>query len=337
MRLAACLLMGVLAAQFAYGAATYALSSPSKQHRDFGQAWFAARLVSQGVDPYGAIGPGRAFEWPAPFFYPLPAAIAALPLAPFTEPVAVAIFSAIAATLLAWALTQHGYSGLLAFGSVSVWTAFLVVQWSPLLAAAVVLAPVGVLLIAKPTIGAALFVARPSWWAVAGATLLLGAAFIAQPNWISAWREALGGASMDASRGFPYVAPISLPGGVLTLLALLRWRRPEARLVAAMACVPQTLVLYEAVPLFLVARGWRQTSLLVALSYCVRYWIAQNGPYPDYATPIAVSGRAMTILMYLPATAMVLLRPNEGTIPRKWESALQRLPSWLRGRDASAA
>jgi hypothetical protein len=37
--------------------------------RDIEQFWFAARTLLHGGDPYAAIGPGRAFQypWPLPF------------------------------------------------------------------------------------------------------------------------------------------------------------------------------------------------------------------------------------------------------------------------------
>ena len=57
-------------------------------------------------------------------------------------------------------------------------------------------------------------------------------------------------------------------GGPLILLALLRWRRPEARLLVALGCIPHTTMLYEALPLFLVARRWQEGVLLAALSGC---------------------------------------------------------------------
>jgi hypothetical protein len=326
MRLVICGLIGVLCACFSYGAA-----KGIRLHRDLGQSWFAAKVLLAGGDPYAAIGPGQAFEWPAPYFYPLSAAVAAIPLTPFSEAVASALFALVAGVGLAWALSEHGYGPLLAITSTCVWQAFLVVQWSPLMAVGLVLSPFAFVWAAKPTIGAALFFARPTWWAVAGGVILFGVAFALRPSWPMAWREALQGASLEAAKGFPYVAPVTRPGGVLALAAILRWRRPEARLIFAMSLVPQTLVPYEALALFLVPRGWWQTALLVALSYVIWWWVLSHGPYTDYARPIDINGRAITLLLYLPATAMVLFRPNEGRVPRAIERLVTRWPPWLRG------
>jgi hypothetical protein len=106
-----------------------------------------------------------------------------------------------------------------------------------------------------------------------------------------------------------------LPGGPLALLALLRWRRTEARLLVALACVPQSLMLYDTVPLFLVPRTFRESALLVALSYIALGAVTRGGPYPDIAHYALASGRVTTVLLYLPCVAMVLKRPNDGAVP----------------------
>src|SRR5919107_5901674 len=49
--------------------------------RDFDQVWFAARALFAGRNPYAEIGPGLHFDWPAPLYYPLTAAVAVSPLA----------------------------------------------------------------------------------------------------------------------------------------------------------------------------------------------------------------------------------------------------------------
>jgi hypothetical protein len=299
--------------------------------RDIEQFWFAARTLLHGGDPYAAIGPGRAFQYPWPLVYPLPASVALIPLAWLTGSWACGVFMALSAGAFAWALMEHGWAPLLAFFSICVWHAAGTVQWSPLLAASFVLAPLSVVYVAKPTIGAALFVARPSWWAVGGAVALTAVAFLLDPGWVSAWRDAVARALVQAKHGFPYRAPVLMPGGVLVLVALARWRRAEARLLVALACVPHTLLPYEAVPLFLVPRGWLQCAALVALSHVAWWWVARHMPFPDfYATVIAYT-KTITVLMYLPAAAMVLARPNVGTIPPSLERLVARWPARLRG------
>src|SRR5690349_11764858 len=132
--------------------------------QDFDQVWFAARAWLAGQNPYALIGPGRSFEWTFPLFYPLPAAITMAPLAPLPAAWADAAFIAIGAGSFAWALMRYGYPPLLGMVSVSMFGAVESVQWSPLLSASFVLSPIGVFAVAKPTVGAALFVARPNRW-----------------------------------------------------------------------------------------------------------------------------------------------------------------------------
>ena len=214
-------------------------------------------------------------------------------------------------------------TGLLAFLSAPVVFAAEVVQWSPLLAAATVLTPLGVLFIAKPTIGAAMFAARPSWWAVAGAVLLLAVSFALEPHWITGWRAALATQREVHAHVYPYIAPVTQPGVVLALACLLRWRRPEARMVAVLACVPQTPMMYEIVPLMLVPRTTGEAGLLFGLSYVAMMIVAVEAtPWP---------WRIALLLLYLPATLMVLRRPNEGPVPAWLERRIVRWPLSLRG------
>jgi hypothetical protein len=240
----------------------------------------------------------------------------------------------VGATCLAWALMQNGYGPLFGCCSSCVVFAAELAQWSPLLAAGFVVAPLSLLWVAKPSIGLALSVGRPTRRPVIGVVVLGGVAFLAQPHWFGAWRHALASTSRVRGVGFPYIAPVVMPGGFLALLALLRWRRPEARLVAALACVPQTMLLYEAVPLFLVPRTLRETELLVLLSYVALGFMPHTSAF---APDIDASGRWIVIFLYIPATLMVLRRPNEGSIPAWIESRVERLPRWLRGVPAAAA
>ena len=57
------------------------------------------------------------------------------------------------------------------------------------------------------------------------------------------------------------ISALTLRGGALVLLALLKWRRPEARLLAATACVPHTLLPDETLPLFLVPQTWLEACV----------------------------------------------------------------------------
>lgn len=312
------------------GLRAYLITVSASRPRDFGQVWFAARALLAGSDPYAMIGPGQLFEWTAPFVYPLTAAVAAIPLAPLSSTWAPIVFTAFACGCFAWALMEHGYGPLVGFLSATVVFAAELAQWSPLLAAATVITPVSMLYVSKPTIGAAMFVARPSWWAVGGGIALVLAAFAFEPNWIGRWSQALLEQRIPRAEVYPYVAPVTRPGSIVAILCLLRWRRREARLVAALACVPQTPMLYEAVPLFLVPRTAIEAVALVASSYVAMTLMAVSDKGGFGATPSHWD--VALFLLYAPCSLMVLRRPNAGTLPVWLETRLPRvLPSWLRG------
>jgi hypothetical protein len=232
---------------------------------------------------------------------------------------------------------EHGFPPLLALASTCFANAVYNAQWSPLLAAAFVILPLNLFAVAKPTIGLALFVARPTRWALWGGIALLALSFVLQPAWVGAWRAALNDTSLVGGGGFPYRPPASLPGGLIVLLALLRWRRPEARLLVALACVPQTLLPYEAVYLFLIPRGAFQAGIMLVASYVVSFWwVSFEYADVDLATFINIYAAGIVAFLYSPATIMVLCRRNEGPLPRWIEVRIARWPLWLRGAPDNA-
>jgi hypothetical protein len=165
----------------------------------------------------------------------------------------------LSAALLSYALSAHAWWRLLWLASGPVLLAVVTGQWAPFLTAAITIVPLRILWALKPTVGLAYWLGWPSRWAVAGGALLWAVSFAVLPDWPRYW--------MQAMREAPAVlAPILLPGGVLLLLALVHWRRAEARYLAALTCVPRTISLYDTVPLGLVPATRRQMLLAVALS-----------------------------------------------------------------------
>jgi hypothetical protein len=304
--------------------------------RDLTPFWYAARVLLHRGDPYASIGPGAAFDYPWPLVYPLTSVVAVLPLAGVSATWACAIFAGVASACLAWALMEQGYSSLLAYASVCVWQAIFVVQWSPLFTASMVIAPLGVLLAVKPTVGVAYFVARPSWWAVCGGASLVAIAFVLDPGWVGQWTASLGRAVSIAKHGFPYRAPALMPGGILVLTALSRWRRAEARLLVALALVPHTTLPYELLPLLLIPRGWRQMGALVALTHLMWWIVRLGGPQPDFYSTVIEYTRTAIPCVYLPCTLLVLRRPNVGAIPAWLEPRVATWPQWVRGTPTTA-
>jgi len=275
---------------------------------DFDQLWFAARVLVHGGDPYQAIGPGRAFEWGWPLLYPLPTVVAALPFAALPLLMARILFAGLSAGALAFALSKHGAVLLVVFVSAAIADAVRAGQLSVLMTAALTIDALAFAFVLKPPFGLALLAATPRRRAIviaAGAGLVLcGTAFALQPGWLIEWLHALRGAGHVRT-------PLLTLGGPLLLLALLRWRRPDARILLACACVPHTPVVYDVVPLVLLVRNVREGLAFAALTYVATF--AQVSFLADL-TPDAAATRAARILnlaIYLPALFIVLSRPNE--------------------------
>lgn len=302
-----------LAAALLTGVRTSMWVSSQLKGRDFDQVWFAARVLFSGGNPYEQIGPGRAFDWPNPFYYPLTAALAISPLALAPRAVANVLFAMLGSAAFVWAATRRSIGPAVVITSASAALAAEAVQWSPLLAAAFGISWLAILLSAKPTIGFAVWVARPSLRAVVGGVVLALVAMVLLPSWPRDWLMALRQTSLATPGGTPYLAPVGSLGGMSALLLLTRWRRPEARLVLALACVPQTPLLYETVPLFLVPLSLTEGGILWLGSWTAAAWVAVTGPFPGDPARFAMSARAIGWCMYLPCVIMILRRPNSGS------------------------
>jgi hypothetical protein len=123
------------------------------------------------------------------------------------------------------------------------------------------------------------------------------------PQWPADW--------IAAVRSTPqYLAPVQRPGGVLLLLAFLRWRRPEARLLGVLALVPHTVGLYESLPLLLVPQSGRNFAILMGLEYLaalLAYTVVRPG---NLAGMLDAGWLYFLILVYLPCLWMVLKGPS---------------------------
>jgi hypothetical protein len=302
--------------------------------RDFDQIWYAAHALLAGRNPYAEIGPGLAFDWPAPLYYPLPAVLAVVPFAPIPVAVAGVLFAALASGAFVWAATKDSIAPAVVITSASAAIAAETVQWSPLIGAAFGLPWLAFLLCAKPTVGIAIWSAHPTRRRTYLIVAFLVASILVFPGWPSAWLAALRHTSLGTPGGTPYLSPIRTLAGSLTALLLLRWRRPEARLVLALACVPQTPLLYETVPLFLVPMTLVEGGVLWVGSWLAALWVARGGPYANELARFTTSASAIAWCLYLPCVVMVLRRPNAGELPVRLETWIQqsRLPFWIKGR-----
>jgi hypothetical protein len=285
------------------------LSARSMRTGDIDQVIFASRAMWEGRNPYTLIGPGLEFDWPWPLYYPLTGAVLLSPLAWLPVLAARTVFVFLSVALLTFAVMRHGSSRWPLFASTPFFYALLAAQWSMVLTAAFVLPWLTLVFVAKPNLAAAYFLSAPSRRGVLvalGATIVtLTISLVLVPGWPADW--------IAAVRSAPaFTAPVMHRGGPLLLLALMRWRQPEARLLLAMSVVPHNMVLYEALVLFLVPRTFRQSVLLAALSSVAVVFIILFVPMqPESAAGNYYQGDVMVALTYLPCLAMILRRPNQ--------------------------
>jgi hypothetical protein len=274
---------------------------------DFGMSWFAAQSGLKGENPYERVGPGLEYNWPWPLLYPATAFIAVAPLALLPQLEATLVFVFVSFALLTYAITRDGWFRLPMLGSMAVITAAAVAQWSPLLTASIELPWIGFFLAAKPTDGLAIAAgseSRTRAWALAGLIVLGLASFALFPGWPLAWMRVLQYDNVQLD------SPILRGGGFLILLALLRWRRPETRLILALALVPQVGSWYTAVPLFMIPKNSRETMVLAMLTSLA--WLLQESliTATNEAELNAQVGSLIVAFAFLPCVWMILQRPH---------------------------
>jgi hypothetical protein len=195
---------------------------------------------------------------------PLPAVLLAVPFTAIPPELARPIFDILVGWALVYALWKYrGSYALLALISGPYVFALANGGTTPLIVAASLVPPLGFLLAIRPTTGAALWTARPSWMTLLAVGLVLALSLMIRPSWPQEWWMAL-----PADNG-EWMPPILRPLGFVLLLAAIRWRLPEGRLLFAMALVPQTALPYELISLALVPANRREMMIYVAGS-----WIA---------------------------------------------------------------
>jgi len=192
-------------------------------------------------------------------------------------------------------------------------------QTTPLMVAAILLPPLGFLLAVRPNISAALWIARPSWLALPGALVFFGLSLAMYPSWPREWWMAL-----PADTAF-LAPPILRPMGFLLLLAAIKWRTPEARLLLGMAFIPQTTLPYELVALALIPANRLEMAV-----YVVGSWMAVVASNHMQLAEWGSTGWPISLCtVYAPMLYLVLRRPakgKKGLIIAKERRRAHRLP-----------
>lgn len=294
---------------------------------DFDQIWYGAKALRLGRDPYAVIGPGREWgSWPWRLYYPVPALLPALPLSYLDVVTARSVFAAVSAGCFALLVSRLGYAHLAALLSASLISAISLVQFTPLLACAALSPAFGWVLSCKPNMGlAVLATARSNRWLAISmglSAMMVVLSLAIQPAWPTQWLAAV----REGEHFTPFVLR---PGGALLLLALLRWRRPEARWLALLSLVPATPGVQEALILFTVPQSFRSILLLAIGTHCAHFWVRPLEQYSSWTDYLNTEAMALLAFVYLPSLIVILRRPNDGEAPTWLESVMLALSARL--------
>lgn len=294
---------------------------------DFTFPWRAAGHLLAGRDPYQQMPRVATYAASGPFPYPLTSALLALPFARLSPPAAGGAFIGLSLGLLAFGLTRTTLWPLVAFLSAPAVLTLTTTQWSPLIMASILLPGFGWVGAAKPNLGLVAFVLRPRWSTIIGGVVLLAIAFVLVPRWPLEWLEHLRLATLT------YRPVVVWPLGAVALLSALRWRTFEGRALLAMLLVPVAPFHYDHLLLWLIPRSWRESLVLSACSWASVIAVLATTPHDLTRDARLVQG-LIVVGMYVPATIIVLRRPNEGAVSARVERIAARLPTSLRGQPA---
>ncbi len=211
------------------------------------------------------------------------------------------LFLALSTSILSYAMLRNKENWrLLAFVSLPFLSALHSVQWAPLFTAALLLPGFLPIVLVKPQLGLVLLAVGKWNGRILAATCIFALlSLLMYPGWPLDWLRHGDLSSYDGR------IPLLTGPGVLLLLAGLRWRDKRARLLLAMALVPQRLW-YDQLLLFLIPRSFGEQGLLVAFSWLCALldfqgvWQTCNGHVQPSVWPMTIN------FLYFPALAMVL-------------------------------
>jgi hypothetical protein len=226
--------------------------------------------------------------------YPLTAAVFALPFLRLPPELAAGIFWGIGSGLLAFGLTRHSYTGLLIFFAYPYWAGILTVQWSPIIAASAFFPLLLPVTMAKPQVGLPVFLTRLSWRGLIACAVVALASLALMPAWPWLWWRQTG--------NYQHFIPLLVLPGPLLLLALLRYRDRDARLLFLSALMPQRWF-FDSFILWLIPQSRREIVWTVFFSWGAGIWRWYHIPHS-----FTEVGRWTVILFYLPMLVVVLLR-----------------------------
>lgn len=239
---------------------------------DFTWAWYGARVLLTGGNPYEHLPIRETYPLDAPLYYPIYAPMVALPFSPFTPEVAGALFFGVSSGILAWVLIRKDISYLSLFLSSSYLMSAENCQWTPLITAGLVLPLLSFVLLAKPNVGILALITNLSRTTIIVCLTVAIIGSILWPWWLQDWLFVVT-VHGQATHKIPImIAP-------LLLLGLTEWRNDKGRLFLLLAILPQSLIFYDQLPLWLVTRTARQRYILTGLSWIGFIgWLFVEGP-----------------------------------------------------------
>jgi len=263
------------------------------------------------------------YDHPYNFFnlpYPLPAAVCGLPFVWLPKEVAVGLFFGISAGLLAFAITQQGYTRLLIFLSAPFLSAFATLQWSPLIAAAAFFPVLSFLVLVKPQAALPIVATRLNRTAVVAIALVAIASLLAMPSWPVEWLDKLGfhvgsdALRIDRYRTVWYVPLLTIPG-IFILPALTCLRDRDARVLLLASLMPHNTT-YDLFILWVIPRGRSEVVWTTALSWgLLLLWFG-----PSFLAHLQ-SGFIETATCFLPMVWILLIRQRSQRRPQDLRSA----------------
>jgi hypothetical protein len=264
---------------------------------DFDALYNSALRLLSGDKPYPV-----AATW---FPYPFPAVLLALPFTAIPLDFARPVFDILVGWAFVYALWRHrGTFAVLAVVSGAYLFALLNGQIIPLVVAASLVPALGFVMAARPNTAAALLIWRPALVPLLGVIAFVLLSLVIRPSWPADWWIAL---QQDNTGLLP---PVFRPFGLVLVLAAIRWRLPDARLLLAMAFIPQNSLPNELVALVLIPANLIEMSVYVAGSWIAVVLTQRMELSHSIADWSSASWPATLVLVYLPMLFLVLRRPS---------------------------
>jgi hypothetical protein len=279
-RIAISMLIGLVAGSFCF----FLVHTLHTGSGDFGWAIHLVQQLMAGKPPYDT-----PFEQ-----YPLTAGLFALPFVRLPPELAAGFFYGISSFLLAFGLTRDGYHRLLVFLAYPFWVGLLTVQWSTVIAASAFFPLLLPVTMAKPQVGLPVFLthcSRRGLLACIGVGVL---SLFAMPRWPMFWIGQMGYYQH-------FIAILVLPGPLL-LLALVRYRERDARLLFLTSLMPQRWF-FDTFILWLIPKSRREILVTVVFSWIAGIWRWYHPPQT-----FTQVGRWIVLSTYLPLLVIILLR-----------------------------